>query len=136
MSMEIDVLQLRAAHSHLETLAQERLLNEQFRKESRRYYKLIESLENRISQEDRREFHSFLDRVDVQSLKQIEKLIDGIRVWVNPPNFADAYERSISARQSGTAEWLFDTDSFKRWRYSLKTGHAPDAWDRILWVQG
>ena len=63
-------------------------------------------------------------------------IVDGIRVWINPSSFAETFEKSISLRQPGTAEWIFTVDAFDRWRRSSGNIDKPGNWDKVLWVQG
>ena len=57
-------------------------------------------------------------------------------VWINAPNYADVYEKSIAIREQGTATWLIGNDAFKTWRHTWNDASKGVDSTRVLWVAG
>ncbi|MCJ1430987.1 hypothetical protein MMC27_000337 [Xylographa pallens] len=81
-------------------------------------------------------FEFFKSVARVFTRKNGKKLVEHIRLWIEPPSFADTYERSLAARQADTAHWLFVEDSFKRWRDTAHDTNTTADWNDAFWVQG
>ncbi|ORY10382.1 hypothetical protein BCR34DRAFT_566803 [Clohesyomyces aquaticus] len=63
-------------------------------------------------------------------------LLGRIQSWIGSSPFMDTFERLISARQEGTAEWIFQTDIYRNWEEkSIRTDNNL-LMGNFLWVQG
>ncbi|KAJ8115345.1 hypothetical protein OPT61_g2995 [Boeremia exigua] len=82
-----------------------------------------------------------------QSVRDLEKRLSearrdkvyNIQQWINPPSFAQEFERARDHKEPGTAEWLLSEDLVNRWLQSSTnsyngTGNNFD--ERTVWIQG
>ncbi|KAI0187202.1 hypothetical protein EV127DRAFT_499283 [Xylaria flabelliformis] len=73
---------------------------------------------------------------DVKIDSSIQRILD----WLAPPPFAETLESSKDQRQENTALWIFENDSFKRWKESKPRVEASVKWKKlppwVLWVNG
>lgn len=66
-----------------------------------------------------------------------EEAIDRLRTWISPPQYMQEYEKALSERERGTADWLVQSQMFERWKTSAtKSRFLTSFGDECLWVQG
>ena len=58
-----------------------------------------------------------------------DKLENDIRTWLSPPDPWKNYNIACKLRQSGTAEWFLQGNTFSEWKRSEDSGC-------LLWVHG
>lgn len=43
-----------------------------------------------------------------------EKAIGRLRIWISPPQYMQEYEKALSEREKGTADWLVRSQMFEK----------------------
>ena len=68
------------------------------------------------------------------------QLLRDIKHWLNPPMFAEDFERACRTRHEGTSDWLLEADAYTQWHQSF--GNATTQGDskaissNALWISG
>jgi flagellar biosynthesis GTPase FlhF len=66
-----------------------------------------------------------------------KEAIDGLRTWISPPQYMQEYEKALSERENGTADWFIQSQMFEKWKTSAtKSRFLTGFGDECLWVQG
>ena len=66
-----------------------------------------------------------------------EEAIVRLRTWISPPQYMQEYEKALSEREKGTADWLVQSEMFEKWKTSAtKSRFLTGFGDECLWVRG
>jgi hypothetical protein len=66
-----------------------------------------------------------------------EDIINRLKTWIAPPEFAAALEKAQDVREDGTATWLFKVPAFQSWMKQQHTRTVPSTFNEsALWIQG
>jgi hypothetical protein len=63
-------------------------------------------------------------------------MVERIKSWLQPPPFAEPFERLCALRLDGTAEWVFETDEYVGWMQPVVQTMPTKAMERFLWIRG
>jgi len=70
----------------------------------------------------------------------IDETLRTIQQWLNPPEFALEFEKSLDLREDGTGYWIFEEPKFKDWRMADWSSKAstqnPKTISNALWIAG
>ncbi|KAF2177985.1 hypothetical protein K469DRAFT_754797 [Zopfia rhizophila CBS 207.26] len=105
----------------------------------------IQDIKERLSRAEKAREATLLNSQGVSDLAQQTKYITEHKIyeiqrWIDPPQFAQEFERAQVKKEPGTAEWLFLEESIKDWidlkDSACSTGKEKKFSKRAIWVQG
>ncbi|KAI1740672.1 hypothetical protein F4680DRAFT_96419 [Xylaria scruposa] len=119
---ELQIMVAKIAKSEVPLIQKERQQRVEDRERARKLTSETGDMKRKLDKESRE--------------SSIQRILD----WLAPPPFAEILESSKDQRQENTALWIFENDSFKRWKESKPRVEEIVKWRKlppwVLWVNG